>query len=321
MEDTISVVLYILLSAILIKFLWFKSRASHKNLPPSPPCIPFLGHLHLLKPPTHRAFLHLSNKYGPIISLKFGSRLVVTVSSPSAVEECFTKNDIVLADRPKLLMGKHLGYNYTNMVASPYGDHWRNLRRIGAIEIFSTTRLNMFVNVRKDEIRLLLKKLSRNSLGDFAQVELKSALSDLTFNNIVRMLAGKRYYGEDVADEAEAVQFRELIAEVFEYSGATNPSDFLPILNWINGKYVNKVKKLAKTMDGLLQRMVDDNRSKQQGNTVIDHLLSLQKSQPDYYTDQIIKGLILVRVDFSDLFAMIFLCVTSYSLLRTYNKF
>ncbi|KAF3964792.1 hypothetical protein CMV_010955 [Castanea mollissima] len=27
---------------------------------------------------------------------------------------------------------------------------------------------------------------------------------------------------------------------------------------------------------------------------MIDHLLSLQESQPEYYTDQIIKGLILV---------------------------
>ncbi|XWS68521.1 hypothetical protein CRYUN_Cryun04dG0097600 [Craigia yunnanensis] len=49
-------------------------------------------------------------------------------------------------------------------------------------------------------------------------------------------------------------------------------------------------------MDGRLQRMIDENRSKQEGNTMIHHLLSLQQSQPQYYTDQIIKGLILVLV-------------------------
>ncbi|KAI6695171.1 hypothetical protein NL676_022881 [Syzygium grande] len=31
-------------------------------------------------------------------------------------------------------------------------------------------------------------------------------------------------------------------------------------------------------------------------NTMLDHLLSLQESQPEYYTDQIIKGLILVMI-------------------------
>ena len=294
MEDT--TVLYSAISAILLllSFKFFNSRASHINLPPSPPSIPILGHLHLIKPPIRRAFLNLSKKYGPIISLKFGSRLVVVVSSPSTVEECFTKNDIVLANRPQLIMGKHMGYNYTNMVTSPYGDHWRNLRRISAIEIFSSTRLSIFLNVRKDEIMQLLKKLSRNSLQDFAKVELKSAFSDLTFNTIIRMVAGKRYYREDVGDEGEARQFRELIGEVFEYSGSTNPGDFVPILNWIDGSYERKVKKLAKTMDGLLQRMIDENRSKQEGNTMIHHLLSLQQSQPQYYTDQIIKGLMLV---------------------------
>jgi len=32
----------------------------------------------------------------------------------------------------------------------------------------------------------------------------------------------------------------------------------------------------------------------EESNTMIDHLLSLQNSQPEYYTNQIIKGLILV---------------------------
>ena len=30
-------------------------------------------------------------------------------------------------------------------------------------------------------------------------------------------------------------------------------------------------------------------------NSMIDHLLSLQKTEPEYYTDDIIKGLVLVR--------------------------
>ncbi|KAF3949474.1 hypothetical protein CMV_024660, partial [Castanea mollissima] len=42
-----------------------------------------------------------------------------------------------------------------------------------------------------------------------------------------------------------------------------------------------------------LQGLIDEKRSmEEKGNTMIDHLLSLQKSQPEYYTDQIIKGLI-----------------------------
>ncbi|KAF3947868.1 hypothetical protein CMV_026064 [Castanea mollissima] len=73
-----------------------------------------------------------------------------------AVEECFTRNDIVLANRPPFLLGKHVAYNNTTLVQSPYGDHWRNLRRISTLEIFSDNRLNKFLGIRRDEIKHLL---------------------------------------------------------------------------------------------------------------------------------------------------------------------
>jgi isoflavone 2'-hydroxylase len=224
---------------------------------------------------------------------------VVIVSSPSAVEECFTKNDVVLANRPPSLVGKHIGYNQTTVTGAPYGDHWRNLRRIGALEIFSTNRLNMFLGIRRDEIKRLLIKLGRNSCKDFTKVELKSIFSELTFNIIMRMVAGKRYYGygEEVNNEEEARQFREIIIEIVASGGASNPQEFVPILRWIDhGGLEKRLMSLAKRTDAFLQGLVDEKKGEEEGNTMIHHLLSLQKSQPDYYTDQIIKGLILVSL-------------------------
>ncbi|KAL0332316.1 UNVERIFIED_CONTAM: cytochrome [Sesamum calycinum] len=149
---------------------------------------------------------------GPIFSLRFGTRLMVVVSSPAIVEECFTKNDIVLANRPRFIIAKYIGYNYTSLVASPYGEYWRNLRRLTTIEIFSTARLNKFQSIRHDEVRLMLKKLYETSYQDFTRVELRPRFAELTFNNIMRMVAGKRYIGEDEENE-DAKQFRELIDE------------------------------------------------------------------------------------------------------------
>ena len=50
------------------------------------------------------------------------------------------------------------------MVGASYGDHWRSLRRITTAEIFSSMKLCMFLCIRKDEIRRLLLRLSRDSL-------------------------------------------------------------------------------------------------------------------------------------------------------------
>lgn len=247
----------------------------------------------------HRSLHKLSQKYGPIMSLRFGSRPVTIVSSLAVAEECFTKNDIILANRPKLLIGKHLGYNYTTLPQSPYGDHWRNLRRIAAIEVLSSHRLNMFLSIRREEIRQLLKKLSCGSLQGFAKVQLKTMFSELTFNIMMRMVAGKRYYGDEVEDEEEARRFRKIVKEAVSYAGVSNPGDFLPILNWIDGgDFQKKISRISKNIDGFLQGLIDEHRCKKSNlesmNTMIDHLLTLQESQPEYYTDQIIKGLIMV---------------------------
>jgi hypothetical protein len=123
-----------------------------KNLPPSPFSLPIIGHLHLLKQPLFQELQTLSLKYGPILSLKFGSRSILVVSSPSVVEECFTKNDIIFANRPRIMAGDHFTYNSTTLVWAPYGHLWRNLRRVANIEIFSNINLQKSSISREEEV-------------------------------------------------------------------------------------------------------------------------------------------------------------------------
>ncbi|CAN7044979.1 unnamed protein product [Brassica rapa subsp. trilocularis] len=275
------------------------TRRRKLNLPPSPAWpYPIIGHLHLLKLPLQRSFLSLSKSLGgaSIFSLRLGTRLVYVVSSHSVAEECFTKNDVVFANRPEFLFAKHIGYNSSTMVSAAYGDSWRNLRRIGAIEIFSSIRLDSFLSIRKDEIRRLILCLSKNSLQEPAKVELGSLFMGLTINNIIRMLAGKRYYGDGTEDDDESKHVRDLIAEVIAAGGAGNAADYFPILCWLTD-YEKRVKKLGARVDEFLQSLVDEKRAeKVKGNTMIDRLLSLQETQPEYYTDVIIKGIIEVMI-------------------------
>ncbi|KAM7514381.1 hypothetical protein LguiA_003964 [Lonicera macranthoides] len=189
----------------------------NKNLPPSPPSIPIIGHLHLIKEPVHRVLQDLSYKYGPIFALKFGSRPVIVISSASAIEECFTKNDITFSNRPQLLIGKILGYNYANVGAAPYGPLWRDLRRVTTLEFFSTTKLNAYLGIRQEEVKSLLKNLFRDSslTKGLARLEMKLRLSEMSFNVVMRMLAGKRYFGDEVEDLEEATKFQAIIREIF----------------------------------------------------------------------------------------------------------
>ncbi|XP_059294562.1 cytochrome P450 81Q32-like [Lycium ferocissimum] len=280
--------------SISLLFLVFKllvsSRPKQHNLPPSPALkLPIIGHLYILKQHMHRTLENLSEKYGPILSLRLGKRLVVVVSSPSMVKECLTKNDIVFANRPPLMVG---GYNCTTIIDSPYGDNWLSLRRICRLEIFSSSCLNKSQTIRQHEVNLLVHKLCQNCHDFGTIVELKSMFSELSFNIIMRMVAGNRYFNQDKGNQ-KATCLRELIEEFFSKGGASNVDDFLPVpFCWIYKR--TKVKQLGHKMDEFMQGLIDEYRGAEKQNTMIDHLLSLQESQPEYYTDEIIKGIIMV---------------------------
>ena len=206
-------------------------------------------------------------------------------------------NDIILANRPSSNIIKHLTYNNTIFSASPYGDHWRELRRISTIEIFSATRLNMFLETRKDEIKHLLGKLCCISSDSFVRVEMSSMISELSSNIVMRMVMGKRFYGEGVSDLEQARKFRDIVKQVMQKCGSFDSRSFIPLLNWIDiTHYEKKIIKLGQRNDEFLQGLIDEHRNqKEEGrNTMIDHLLSLQQSQLDFMSDQVIKGLITV---------------------------
>nr|POE97478.1 cytochrome p450 81e8 [Quercus suber] len=151
----------------------------------------------------------------------------------------------------------------------------------------------MFLGIQRDEVKHLLCRLSRNSCQGFAKVELKSMFSELTFNIIMRMVAGKRYYGEDVKDEEEARKFKGIMKEKAGSAGPSNPQEVVPLLRWIDCKrWEKRLMKLANRADAFLQGLIDEKRSKEEkGNTMIDHLLLCKNHSPNTTQIKLSKGL------------------------------
>lgn len=277
--------------ALFLLYLILKPfTGKNYRLPPSPAAaLPILGHLHLLTPPLHRTFHRFSETHGPIFSLKLGARRVVVVSSPALAEECFTKNDVVLSNRPQVLVDKYIGYNHTTVAGAPYGHHRRSLRRLAAAAALSSARLNALSEVRQDEMRRTLLDLTNGK--DFTAVKLRPKLFDLVFNMLMRMLAGERYSS---GEGQFGKKVHEMVREVFECAQSSNPEDFLPFLEWIDYRGLRKkMGDLGKNLDGFYERLLAEHR-RERRNTIIGHLLSLQESEPQFYTDTTIKGFITV---------------------------
>ncbi|KAK6115965.1 hypothetical protein DH2020_008234 [Rehmannia glutinosa] len=306
------ILLYIFLPLLFLLLHTSSQHILHKlqNHPPTPfPSLPLIGHLYLLRKPFHRALSDISNRYGPLIFLRFGSRPVLLISSPSLAEECFTKNDIIFANRPSLLNGKHFGYNYTSIPWSPRRDHWRNLRRIASLDLLSSHRIHTLSRIRADEIRVLIRKLFR--LGEENPgkvVHVKEALFEFTFNVLTGMICGKRYFGENVENLKESEVFRDIINETVRVVPDAQVVDFLPLMRWFGfGEVEKKMMLIQEKRDRFMQNVLQELRRLENGDSsvpksdnagvkkiIAEVLLDMQKSEPAYYTDEMIRNLLLV---------------------------
>ncbi|WCJ17994.1 cytochrome p450 81d1 [Euphorbia peplus] len=290
-----SIVLFLILYIITNHF-----RNKIQNFPPSPfPTLPIFGHLHLVKKPLHRCLARLSQKYGPVLLLQFGHRRVLLISSPTAAEECFTKNDTALANRPRILIGKHFGYNFTSIIWAPYGELWRNLRKLSSIEILSSNRLQLLSNVRHEEVKLMMGQLYRNKNEI---VDLKAAFFELMLNLMMRMIAGKKYYGANVEEVEEVERFKKMVHDTL-FLAMSNVGDYLPWLGAIKGEN-KRFHEVHEERDRFIKYLIEEHRERLKSSDVFDEsddknktlipvLLSLQKSDPEFYTDETIKSLLL----------------------------
>jgi cytochrome P450 len=131
--------------------------------------------------------------------------------------------------------------------------------------------------------------------GGSVRLKLQPFLYGLTYNILMSMVAGKR------EEDEETKEVRKLIREVFDFAGVNYVGDFLPTLKLFDlDGYRKRAKKLASKLDKFMQKLVDEHR-KNRGKaelekTMITRLLSLQESEPECYTDDIIKGLVQVML-------------------------
>ncbi|XP_010692664.1 cytochrome P450 81Q32 [Beta vulgaris subsp. vulgaris] len=292
---------------ILAFYYLFNSlvRRNSQTSPPSPAtCLPIIGHFHILKEPFHHTLANLADRFGPILSLRFGSRPDLLVSSPSAAEECLSKNDIVFCNRPSgFLTAKHLAFNYTSLIWAPYGPHWRNLRRITTVEILSSNRLKSLAGIRSEEVKLMIQRL-RELCGSSSssEVVLKPLVYDVSMNVMTRMIFGKRYYG--VEGENNGEKFREMLAKMLTLFNDACIGDMIPCLRWLDWWKEGRLRKFDVERRMIMKELIEEHKEKmmmvvEDGNEefkvkpLIQILLRLQELEPEYYNDEIIFGIIL----------------------------
>ena len=159
-------------------------------------------------------------------------------------------------------------------------------------------------------------------------MNMKAMLFEITTNVMMRMIAGKRYYGGSMAEVEETVKFREIMADTIRLGDMSNIGDYLPMLRWLGVKGKEKVlRELQRKRDRFMQNLIEEHRTRmakdkessssccngddgENKKTMIEVMLSLQEKEPDYYTDQIIRGLMLVAYFYICFCSHLYLIIT-----------
>lgn len=264
-----------LVSMIVVRVILNKIRPK-SHLPPSPPALPILGHLHLLGPIPHQAFHKLSTKYGPLIHLLLGSVPCVVASSPEMAKEFLKTHETSFSDRPIAFAVDYLTYGSADFSFAPYGPYWKFMKKICVSELLGGRILDQFLPVRHEEIRIFLHLIIKKANAG-ESVDLGRQLSRATNNIISRMMMSQRC--SDSEDEADEV--RQLVQETVELTGKFNLSDYIWLCKNLDLQGFNKrLKEVRDNFDKMLERIIKEHQEgrkikKETGEDTIKDLLDI----------------------------------------------
>ncbi|KAL2489948.1 Cytochrome [Forsythia ovata] len=141
----------------LLQFKKLIKSKAHKNFPPGPKKLPILGHLHLISSLPFRSYRDLAKTYGPIMQLQLGELPILVISSPEIAKSVLKDHDPCFADRPQAIALKIMWYDYIDIVFAPYGNYWKQMRKICIIELLSPKNVRSYGSIRNDEANLVCK--------------------------------------------------------------------------------------------------------------------------------------------------------------------
>ncbi|XP_019081367.1 cytochrome P450 89A2 [Vitis vinifera] len=184
------------------------------NLPPGPAAFPLIGNLHWLGPSfadLEPILRNLHAKYGPILTLRIGSRPAIFISENSLAHQALVQNGAVFADRPAALPASRvMSSNQRNINSSPYGPTWRLLRRNLTAEILHSSRVRSYSHARKWVLEILVSRLRGHSDG-FVPVRIMDHFQYAMFCLLVLMCFGDKLEEKQI-QEIEMIQRKLLLA-------------------------------------------------------------------------------------------------------------
>ncbi|KAB2010360.1 hypothetical protein ES319_D10G233000v1 [Gossypium barbadense] len=272
--------LFVSLILLFTLLIWHKlAKRKHLNLPPSPPKLPIIGNIHQLGKLPHRSLRDLSRNYGSLLLLHLGCNPTLLVSSADMVREILKDHDAVFSDRPSSTATNILFYGCRDIAFAPYGEYWRQQKKLSVVELLSHRRVHSFQFVR-DEVELLINKIRRACLkGD--SINLSEMLMLVSSNIVSRCVISRRSEEEE---EDGCCKFGQLAKSTVVLLTSFCVGDLFPYLRWVDvlTGYIPRLKALFGELDSFFDQIIKEHTTLKTDDEVsnkdfISIIMQLQK--------------------------------------------
>ncbi|GMN63544.1 hypothetical protein TIFTF001_032626 [Ficus carica] len=183
--------------------------------------------------------------------LRLGQVPTIVVSSPEVAMEVMKTRDVTFASRPRILATDIMSYNSINLAFAPYGEYWRQLRKICIQELLSNARVQSYKPIREEELSDLIKRIA-SQVG--SPVNLTEGVYSTTFSITSRSAFGKKSEDQE--------KFLKVVQDSIKVAGGFEAVDLFPsvkILRLISGARLT-LERLHREADRMLENIINEHR-------------------------------------------------------------
>ncbi|KAL3834106.1 hypothetical protein ACJIZ3_008842 [Penstemon smallii] len=235
-----------------------KSNSKKLNLPPGPPGYPVVGNLFQVArsgKPFFQYVRELIPIYGPIMTLKMGTRTMIIISSADLAKEALIEKGQVFASRPRENPTRTIfSCDKFTVNAALYGPVWRSLRRNMVQNMLSATRLKEFRKARDMAMDTLIERLKLEAASNEGLVWVLKNARFAVFCILLAMCFGVEM-DEKIIESIDQMMKTVLIV--------LDPrlDDYLPLLSPFFSKQRKRVQEVRKEQIDTLVPLIEKRRS------------------------------------------------------------